>query len=745
MLRQTPHRTQNRVLFIALLGAGLCAHSGKIVAQDKSQDANIKVQTSNVVVDVIVTDRHGKHVSGLTAADFTVYEDGVQQAITSFTTPGQANSESGTAPVSADKSIAPGATQPVHDLTASNNPHLLTVVLDLADNRMANTKSSSDAVLQYLDKSALSGDFVSIYYIDHSLHMALPFTNDLKQARETLKQLEQRKSIGGVTGSDRAATQEEINELHRQAHPETALGAVAGELTVASSGGGSGAPSPGNNLAGLIDRQIDAMRSYLSMENMFQARAVFAAMRAICLAYRDLPGRKNVVLFSEGFLYADDARKEMEAVADAANRSNVAIYVIDPEGIEVNPYGAGSRPTDTMAARIAEAGAPGANVGQHSGETKFDRIKSVGNISRGDQLEWLADTTGGFMVKRSNDLVPAFNKVLDDARDYYTLAYVPKKSEFDGKFHSIKVELAQRGNQLRYRKGYWAVPRGAALAMSPSAAQLIAGLQNGSLKSASTLEVQAQILLTPDGHYSAPVAVSVAGKKIPMDKIGEDLKATMTLILVARDSQGALTGVSQRAWNVQFPAKDRENFEKTVVTVRSQVALSELKPVSMEAILQLPGDTLARGGTMIELPDSANSVYQLSSLLLTDKAESATCSDATDPLCFVNVRLNQPANSRFPRSSRMIVFFGASNLQLDPQTKKPRLGAAFSIKSGKDTMKTPSAENIQLFPGPTADSALVLAEFDLKTLAPGPYTLQVTTSDFVRKTSLVGRGTFLVD
>src|SRR5260370_23160715 len=135
---------------------------------------------------------------------------------------------------------------------------------------------------------------------------------------------------------------------------------------------------------------------------------------------------------------------------------------------------------------MAAAGAPGANVSQHGGETKFDKIKTVGNLSRGDQLEWLADATGGFMVKRTNDLLPAFNKVMDDARDYYTLSYAPEQKDFDGKFRAIKVEIAQRAYQLRYRKGYWAIPRCPAVAMSPAAAQLITCFQNETLMSSST-------------------------------------------------------------------------------------------------------------------------------------------------------------------------------------------------------------------------------------------------------------------
>jgi VWFA-related protein len=714
-------------------------------AQQKPADSSIKVQTLNVLVDVIVTDRHGHHVPGLTSADFTVYEDGVAQNIVGFSASGTSATDVSAPTAATGTEAAPKPAEPPSKASLAIEPHLLTVVLDLADNRPSNTKNSSDAVLQYLDKSVKSDDYVAIYYIDHSLHMALPFTNDLSKARDTLKQLETRRSTGTFTGSDRAATQQEIDDLYRQVHPETALGAVAGDPPALSGGASSGSVAPANSLAMLMDRQIDTMRSYLSMENMFQARAVFAALRAICLAYRDMPGRKNVVLFSEGFLYADDARPDLEAVADTANRANVSIYVIDPQGVEVNPYGAGSRPTDTIASRVAAAGAPGSNVGQHGGETKFDRIKTAGDLSRGNQLEWLADTTGGFMVKHTNDLLPAFTKVLDDGWDYYTLAYTPVKREFDGKFHSIKVELKEHGHQIRYRKGYWAVPHSQAVAMSPAAAQLIAGFQKGSLKASSVPEVRADLLLAPDGHYSAPVSVSFPANRIPLEKEGEEYKASMTMVLVARDNKDNVLSVSQRAWNVHLNNQQKEDFEKTIVTVRNQLPVSDLQPVSVEAILQLSGNTLVRGATVVPIPDSAGAGYHLTSILLSDRAEQAKCSDTADSLCFMNVRLTQPPRYSFPSSGRVIVYFAASDLSLDPQTKKPRFGVAFTLKSGNNIVNTVAAENLQSLPGPSSNSVLVLAEYNLKSLQAGKYTLQANTRDFVRNTSLSQQSEFVVE
>src|SRR5437899_4601410 len=111
------------------------------------------------------------------------------------------------------------------------------------------------------------------------------------------------------------------------------------------------------------------------------------------------------------------------------------------------------------------------------------------------------------------------------ARDSSTQLNATEKKAFDGKFRSVKVETPQHAYQLRYRKGYWAIPRGPAVAMSPAAAQLITGFQNGSLKSSSTPDVHADLLLAPSGEYSAPVSVSILGNRIPLEKENDGYKA----------------------------------------------------------------------------------------------------------------------------------------------------------------------------------------------------------------------------
>lgn len=52
-----------------------------------AQEASLKVEAPSVIADVIVTDKKGRHVSGLAAEDFRVYEDEAPQKIVTFVPP----------------------------------------------------------------------------------------------------------------------------------------------------------------------------------------------------------------------------------------------------------------------------------------------------------------------------------------------------------------------------------------------------------------------------------------------------------------------------------------------------------------------------------------------------------------------------------------------------------------------------------------------------------------------------------
>jgi hypothetical protein len=70
--------------------------------------------------------------------------------------------------------------------------------------------------------------------------------------------------------------------------------------------------------------------------------------------------------------------------------------------------------------------------------------------------EDIADDTGGFSVKSSNDLGAGIARIADESRAYYLLGYNPTNAERDGKFRKIEVKVNRKGVVVRARKGYYA-------------------------------------------------------------------------------------------------------------------------------------------------------------------------------------------------------------------------------------------------------------------------------------------------
>lgn len=716
------------VLSAMLLGCGVLLLHGQ-----QTSPETLKVEATDVVVDVIVTDKNGRHVPGLTAREFTVVEDGVAQKIASFS---ESRVEKQAAPAGPSE---PRKNTDASPQSASRRPHLLTVVIDLADTRPDNLRKSADAVVKYLEKKLTSDDYVAIYYIDRTLRLGLPFTNNLEQARTALAKLGSTITAPHSSASDRSLVQNQIDELYTRIHPEAKLG-LAGEAV----------PSRDNPQVPLLQRELNTLRTFLTTQNTLQAKTVFVALRAICLSYRDIPGRKNVVLFSEGFLYADDARAQMEAVADAANRSNVALYVIDPVGLEISGGVLGQGP-DTTISRIADiAGQGPAPVGEGHGVTKFDQMRSLGETARNQQLEWLADVTGGLMVKNRNDLGEAFNRAVDDARDFYSLSYRPINKDFDGKFRKIKLELAERGYKLRYRQGYWAIPHAQAVAMSPAAVQMLASVTSNTYRPAFRPDVYGNLLLAPDGNFVIPVSVSFPGEKVPLEKVEQpttnavSLASNVMLVLVARDEQGNIVATRQRQWPIKVGKDEKETFPQRTLTLQTDLGVDKLAPLTLQAIVSMPGGILASSETRLSVTDPSTAGPYLSSVMLTTRAEQATCPDTSDPLCVTNVRLIQPAKPQFSPAGKLIVYFVANGLEPDVNTKQPRIGVDMRLKAAGATLKSPVAENITALPGPKPGSVMVMAEVDLASLSQGNYTLQVTALDFVKKTSAKSETAFTI-
>ena len=191
------------------------------------------------------------------------------------------------------------------------------------------------------------------------------------------------------------------------------------------------------------------------------------ALRYIVTGMSELPGRKSVILFSDGMRIlatGSDGTEESGRVldyltylVDVANRNSVVFYTVDARGLQTAGFTALDSPSDTSGEALATAAS--------------DRQQLLRDTQEG--LSFLAEETGGFAVLNNNDLAGGVRRVLDD-QSYYLVAYEPDADTFDAakrKFNKLEVKVLRKGVTVRYRSGFFNVVDKAPLAkeMTPAA------------------------------------------------------------------------------------------------------------------------------------------------------------------------------------------------------------------------------------------------------------------------------------
>ncbi len=183
------------------------------------------------------------------------------------------------------------------------------------------------------------------------------------------------------------------------------------------------------------------------------ATGTLGALKYIVTGMSQLPGRKSVILFSDGFkMFEQDESGFQESgrvleflrqLVDTANRSSVVFYTVDARGLQTLGFTAADAISDTSPDAMNKAA-----------QSRRDQL-----LDTQEGLSFLADETGGFAIKNSNDLSGGVRRVLDD-QSYYLLAYEPDSDTFDPakrKYNKLEIKVLRKGTTARYRSGFFNV------------------------------------------------------------------------------------------------------------------------------------------------------------------------------------------------------------------------------------------------------------------------------------------------
>ena len=420
-----------------LAGIAVAAVQAQQPAQSKSAQqpaqSGITLRTGAqlVILDVVVTDSHQNPVHNLASSDFTLLEKNIPQQIRHFEehTAVSAAEAAKAAPM---PTLPPGIFTNFAPVAPGSAVNIL--LLDALNTPMRDQAYVRDQLKQYLNH-ARPGVRIAIFGLTTRLNLLQGFTSD----PELLKAF--------------------VNKKLPKASP----------LLDDQIGGGGQPDEPSDtlsnfgdpNMASIIANMQQFEAEQQSFKTQVRTRYTLDAMNQLARYLSGIPGRKNLIWFSgsfplnimpngdlsDPFAVMGSSEDEFRETTNLLTLSQVAVYPVDARGLVTSPV------FDASNSGAKYARSPGAFAAANA---KFLQQNAEEHMT----MAQMAEATGGRAFYNTNGLSQAVEKAIDSGSNYYTLAYSPTNTKWDGRFRKIEIRLRQSGYTLAYRRGYYAVAPG---------------------------------------------------------------------------------------------------------------------------------------------------------------------------------------------------------------------------------------------------------------------------------------------
>ncbi len=659
------------VAALFLFGWGL---SGQ---QPASEDV-IRINVNLVQVDAVVTDSKHHLVTDLKASDFQVLQDGKPQQITNFSfislkpavTPTTAPAVKGAPP------------PPPLIVRPEQARRLIALVVDDLGLSFQSVGSVRYALKKFVDNQIQPGDLVAIIRTGAGMGALQQFTTDKRILYAAIDHV-RFNSMGRVGVS-----------------PFEPLG------------------SPNNPT-------LDAEREGIV------AAGSLGAVRQVVDGLHDLPGRKAVVLFTENLkLFSkntENARvmESMRRLEDAANRSAVVIYSIDPRGLQTMQLDAADDTSHKSPRAIAR-------VSQ-------ERTQQTWESQEG--MAMLAKDTGGRFFQNTNDIAGALREAVADTEGYYLLGYHPDASTFDAKtgqpkFHNVKVKVLRAGLEVRSRSGFFGRSdnRRAARPQTPQqkmAAALSSPFgQNDVHLRLSTFFAQSA---AKGPFVDAMMYIDARDLKFT-DQPGGWHKAVFDLAAVTFGDSGQPVDSSSKTYTVQLKDEAYATALATGLIYNMQHPVKKPGAYQMRvALLDSDAERAGSASEFIEVPDVSKGKLTLSSLLLRKYAKEPAPGNAADGAANEGRVTGNPAVRVFQQGEDILYGYQILNARADAG-HKPELEVSTRVfRDGQEIHAgVPTPVNLQTQDDPKRLVNGGVLKLGAK-MQPGDYVLQVVVTDKAAK------------
>ncbi|MFL6336748.1 MAG: VWA domain-containing protein [Pyrinomonadaceae bacterium] len=673
-------------------------------SQGDDDDEVVRITTNLVQVDAVISDRDGKQVTNLGPEDFEILENGSPRQITNFSYVRIAKPTTAGEPERPRERKANASSPPVPPVRLRPEQVRRTFALVLDDLTMSGESVyyARRAIRKYVEEQIEAGDMVAIIRTSASIGALQKFTNDRQALYRAIERLKWSPRFGG--------------------------GATPLDMTLDPT-------SPASMPSG-----VEADRTGLSdFDEYRQERftvGTMGALRYIVHGMRELPGRKAVILFSDGFPLHDsrgDAERytsALDRLIDLANRASVVFYGIDARGLQ--PIG----PT----AADNTAGSP-AGTGMPRG-LRMDQIGSLLSARSGrlfatqEGLVKLSEATGGVARINHNNLSRGIQRALDDMSGYYLIGYRPDESAFDPKtgrvrFNSLKVNVKGHPElTVRTRTGYIGLPETEAQPKPQTrTGQLMAALVSPFGAAGVNVRLTSLFIDMPRGAPAVRSMLLIDPGSLTFERQPDGQQATkLDIVAVTFGEDGRVIDQLNRVETIRVPEESLERFKREGMVYDLNVPVK--RPGAYQLRIAVRDTATERTGSAsqyVEVPDLRKKRLELSGIVVASPAPQAVGAQLV-PAALTDQQAT-PATRLFRRGALLDYGFVIYNAKPDRATGRPQLTIqARLFREGKEVY----AGQPQPF-DPAQQSGLERIEaagrLQLGELEPGEYVLQLVVTD----------------
>ncbi len=661
----------------------------------------VKITTNLVQVDAVVTDKNGKLVRDLRPDEVQIFEDGHEQKITHFSL---VTSESPVASKPEAEPVDKHAPAPPVKLQPEDVRRTIALVVDDLGLSFESTYYVRRALKKFVDEQMQPGDLVAIIRTSGGIGALQQFTADKRQLSAAIERVKWYSS--GRSG--------------------------VGVFAPIEDNGGSEEAQAANT-------ELNQFR-----EDVF-AVGTLGAVSYVVRGMRELPGRKSILLISDGFRIhsRDDPTRNFRTLLalrhliDQANRATVVIYTMNGAGLQTLMLGAAD----------SSAGMSSEQVEKQLNDRRTSAFESQ------EGLDYLARETGGIAIRNTNDLSGGVRRVLEDQRSYYLIGYRPDESTFDkttGRrtFHKLTLKVSRPGKfNVRMRNGFYGVSDDEANAVAATPRQRILNALVSPF-GASGVRLRLTSLFANDekvGSYMRSFLHVNANDLTFTDLPDGSHKADFDVVAITFGDNGNVVDQVGRSYTLRVAGDDYSRIRRDGFVYSLTVPVKKAGAYQLRTALRdHESDRVGSASQFIEVPEVKKNRLVVSGIIVTAmdpqtvKQQAATGS-AVDNQSPVNQSAESTPGGNLTNSAAMRQFkqgqilqysFATYNPHLDKATGQPHLRSQVRMfRDSKPIFTGKEAPlNTQGQPDPkriTIGGALRLGA----DMTPGEYVLQIIAID----------------